>query len=253
MKVVVCVKQVMALGDEVEFTDDERDVDPDFLEPALNEWDSFATEEALRIRERFPEGSCEVVVVSVGDEDVEDAMRRCLAMGADRGVRVEGVEARDPVSIARALAGVVGDEGPDLVLCGVQSSDAVQAATGTALAELLELPRVAVVKKLEWSGSGPATVHRELEGGLVDVCEVDTPAVLTIQSGINEPRYATLRAIKQAEQKEIEVQEAAAAGEPAYRVRRMFVPPRGEGAEMLGSDAAAVAQRIKTIVEERLR
>jgi electron transfer flavoprotein beta subunit len=253
VKIVVCAKQVMALGDEVEFTDDERDVDPDFLEPALNEWDSFATEEALQIKERLPEGSCEVVVVSVGDEEVEDAMRRCLAMGADRGIRVAGVEERDPISVARALAEVVRAEGAELVLCGVQSSDAVQAATGTALAELLGLPRVAVVKKLEWSGSGPARVHRELEGGLVDVCEVETPAVLTIQSGINEPRYATLRAIKQAEQKEIEVRESSGDGESAYRVRRMFVPPRGEGAEMLGADAAAVAQRIKQIVEEKLR
>ncbi len=253
MRIVVCIKQVKALGDEVEFTDDECGVDPDYLEPALNEWDSYATEEALRIKEGLPEGSCEVVVVSVGDEEVDEAIRRCLAMGADRAIRVEGVESPDPLSIARALAEVARGESPDLVLCGVQSSDAVQAATGTALAEYLGLARVAVVKKLEWSGSGPARVQRELEGGLVDVCDVDTPAVLTIQSGINEPRYATLRAIKQAEQKEIEVRKAEGGGEPAYRVRRMFVPSKGEGAEMLGTDAAEVAQRIKTLVEERLR
>jgi electron transfer flavoprotein beta subunit len=256
VKVVVCVKQVQSLGDEVEFTDDEKDVDPDFLEPALNEWDGYATEEALRIVERLApaEGEGEVVAVSVGDDEVEDAMRRCLAMGANRCIRIAGVEERDPISIAQALAEVVRGESPDLVLCGVQSSDAVQAATGTALAELLGLPRVAVVKKLEWDGPGsPARVHRELEGGLVDVVEAETPAVLTIQSGINEPRYATLRAIKQAEQTEIEVREAGEGGPPAYRVRRMFHPPRGEGAEMLGTDAAEVAQRIKTIVEERLR
>jgi electron transfer flavoprotein beta subunit len=253
VKVVVCVKQVKALGDEVEFTDDELDVDPDFLEPALNEWDSYATEEAVRIKEHLPEGEAEIVVVSVGDEEAEDAMRRCLAMGADRGVRVEGAAERDPISVARALAEVVRGESPDLVLCGVQSSDAVQAATGTALAELLGLPRVAVVKKLEWSGSGPAIVHRELEGGLVDVVEVETPAVLTIQSGINEPRYATLRAIKQAEQQEIEVRETSGDGAPAYRVRRLFVPPRGEGAETLGDEPAEVARRIKELVEERLR
>jgi electron transfer flavoprotein beta subunit len=253
VKVVVCVKQVKALGDEVEFTDDELDVDPDFLEPALNEWDSYATEEAVRIKERLPEGETEVVVVSVGDEEAEDAMRRCLAMGADRGIRVEGLAERDPISTARALAEVVRGESPDLVLCGVQSSDAVQGATGTALAELLGLPRVAVVKKLEWSGSGPATVHRELEGGLVDVVEVETPALLTIQSGINEPRYATLRAIKQAEQQEIDVREVSGDGAPAYRVRRMFVPTKGEGAEMLGQEPADVARRIKELVEERLR
>jgi electron transfer flavoprotein beta subunit len=251
VKVVVCVKQVGALGDEVEFTDDERDVDPDYLDYALNEWDSYATEEALRLRDAAGDG--EVVAVTVGDEDAEDAMRRALAMGADRGVRIwsDELAGADSITVARALAEVVRAENADLVLCGVQSADAAQAATGTALAEVLDLPRVAVVTKVEL-GSGTATVHRELEGGLVDVVEVDTPAVLTIQTGINEPRYATLRAIKQAEQKEIEVREPGEVGPPAARVRRMFVPPKGEGAEMLDGDAAVIAGRIKEIVDDRM-
>jgi electron transfer flavoprotein beta subunit len=252
MKIVVCVKQVAVLGDEVEFTDDERDVDPDFFDFALNEWDSYATEEALRLREAAGDG--EVVVVTVGDEEAEDAMRRALAMGADRGVRVwsDELAGADPITVARALAEAVREEAADLVLCGVQSSDAVQAATGAALAELLGLPRVAVVTKVEL-GSGTATVHRELEGGLLDVLEVDVPCLLTIQTGINEPRYATLRAIKQADQKEIAVREPGDLGPPAARVRRMYVPAKGEGAELLDGDAAAVAQRIKELVEERLQ
>jgi electron transfer flavoprotein beta subunit len=249
VKVLVCVKQVAVLGDEVEFTDDERDVDPDYLDFALNEWDSYATEEALRLVEAA--GSGEVVVVSIGDEDTEDCMRRCLAMGADRGIRVEAEERLDPMQVARALAEVVKSESPDLVFAGVQSSDSVQAATGGALAALLDLPSVAVVTKIEL-GDGKAKVNRELEGGLVDVVEVDTPAVLTIQTGINEPRYATLRAIKQAEEKEIEVRQASELGEPGYRVRKMFVPPKGEGADMLVGGAADVAQRIKEIVQEKM-
>ena len=205
LKVVVCVKQVAVLGDEVEFTEDERDVDPDYLDFALNEWDTYATEEALRLVEAAGDG--EVVVVSVGDEDAEDAMRRCLAMGADRGIRVEaeGAARPDP-GRPRARRGRPGRERRPR-LRGVQSSDAVQAATGVALAGLLDMPSVAVVTKIEL-GDGKATVNRELEGGLVDVVEVDTPAVLTIQTGINEPRYATLRAIKQAEEKEIDVRQA---------------------------------------------
>jgi electron transfer flavoprotein beta subunit len=250
MRIVVCVKQVQVLGDEVEFTEDERDVDPDYLDPALNEWDACATEEALRIQERLG-GEGEVVVVSHGGPGTETALRRCLAMGADRAVRVES-QADDPIAAARALAAVAGREPADLVLCGVQSSDSVQGATGTALAELLDLPRVAVVTKVDWDGSGPATVHRELEGGLIDVVEVDTPALLTIQTGINEPRYATLRAIKQAELNEIEVVQADG-GAPAYRVRRMFAPPRGERAEFLDGSAAEVAARIAEIVRERLK
>jgi electron transfer flavoprotein beta subunit len=249
LKVLVCVKQVAVLGDEVEFTEDERDVDPDYLDFALNEWDTYAIEEALRLVEAA--GSGEVVVASVGDEDVEDAMRRCLAMGADRGIRVDTDGKLDPVQVARALAEVAQGESPDLVFAGVQSSDSVQATTGGALAALLELPSVAVVTKIEL-GDGKATVHRELEGGLVDIVDVDTPAVLTIQTGINEPRYATLRAIKQAEEKEIDVRQPGDLGEPAYRVRKMFVPPKGDGAEMLDGGAAEVAHRIQEIVQERL-
>jgi electron transfer flavoprotein beta subunit len=190
------------------------------------------------------------VVVSVGPEDAEEAMRRCLAMGAHRGIRVDTDDRLDPIQIARALAEVVRAESPDLVFAGVQSADSVQAATGTALAELLDLPRVAVVTKIEL-GDGKATVNRELEGGLLDVVEVDTPALFTIQTGINEPRYATLRAIKQAEEKEIDVRQPGDLGESAYRVKKMFVPPKGEGAELLNGTAADVAQKIKEIVEER--
>jgi electron transfer flavoprotein beta subunit len=192
------------------------------------------------------------VVVSVGPEDVEDCMRRCLAMGADRGIRIDSDERLDPIQVARALAEVVRAESPDLVFTGVQSADSVQAATGTALAEFLDLPRVAVVTKIEL-GDGKATVNRELEGGLVDVVEVDTPALFTIQTGINEPRYATLRAIKQAEEKEIDVRQPGDLGEPAYRVRKMFVPPKGDGAEMLNGSSADVAQKIKELVEERMK
>jgi electron transfer flavoprotein beta subunit len=250
LKLVVCVKQVKVLGDEVGFTADSRDLDPDYLDLALNEWDACATEEALRIRERLGEG--EVVAISAAPAGPEVALRRCLAMGVDRAIRVDSA-AVDPISIARALAGAVGGESPDLVLCGVQSSDAVQGSTGTALAELLELPRVAVVTKIDWAGSGAATVHRELEGGLIDVVEVDTPAVLTVQTGINQPRYATLRAIKLAEQKEIPVVPAPNGVEPAYRVRRMFAPPKGQGAKILQGRPADVARQIADIVKERLK
>lgn len=250
MKLVVCIKQVGVLGDEVAFTADGRDVDPDYLDQSLNEWDACATEEALRIRERLGQG--EVVAVTACPSGPEVALRRCLAMGVDRAARVDA-DAADPISIARALADTVRRESPDLVLCGVQSSDSVQGSTGTALAELLGLPRVAVVTRIEWAGSGPATVQRELEGGLIDVVEVDTPAVLTVQTGINQPRYATLRAIKQAEQKEIAVVAAANGSEPAYRVRRMFAPPKGKGAQILQGGPAEVARQIADIVKERLK
>jgi electron transfer flavoprotein beta subunit len=109
-----------------------------------------------------------------------------------------------------------------------------------------------VVTKVAWDGGGQATVHRELEGGLVDVVAVDMPALLTIQTGINQPRYATLRAIKQAEQLEIDVREASDAGPPSSLVRRMFVPPKSAGAALLNGSPADIAARIVEIVRERL-
>ena len=140
------------------------------------------------------------------------------------------------------LAAAVEREAPDLVLCGVQSSDAVNGATGIALAGHLGLPHVAVVKahRLDDAG-GSATVERELEGGLVEVLRVRTPALLTVQTGINEPRYATLRAIKQAKDKPLDVVEPgdlgldadALAGAAGSRVRSLGHPEKGEGAEML--------------------
>ncbi|HEY1565485.1 MAG TPA: electron transfer flavoprotein subunit beta/FixA family protein, partial [Solirubrobacteraceae bacterium] len=195
MKIAVTVKQVAALDDEFELLDDGSGVDPDFLEFDLNEWDAFSLEAALQLREAAGDG--EVVVLTVGDDEADEALLGCLARGADRAVRVwdESLKDADPLAVARVLAAAVGREEADLVLCGVQSSDAVNGATGVALAGYLDLPHVAVIKELEYDAAGStATVKRELEGGLVEVLRVRTPALLTIQTGINEPRYANLRA-----------------------------------------------------------
>src|SRR5271166_6256192 len=164
MKVVVPVKSVALLDDEFELLGDGAGVDPDSLEWDLNEWDSFSIEAAVQIREVRGEG--EVVAVTVGDEEAEDGLLSALAKGADRGIRIwdEALADADALAVARVLASAVEPESPDLVLCGVQSSDAVNSATGVALAGYLGLPHVAVVKKLELDGDR-ATVERELEGG----------------------------------------------------------------------------------------
>jgi electron transfer flavoprotein beta subunit len=262
MKVVVPVKQVASLDDEFELLDDGSGVDPDFLEFDLNEWDAFSVETALQLREGTG-GDGEVVVVTVGDAEAEEALLGCLARGADRAVRVwdESLEDADALTVARVLAEAVKRESPDLVLCGVQSSDAVNGATGVALAGYLELPHVAVVKDLEYSpADSTATVKRELEGGLVEVLRVRTPALLTIQTGINEPRYANLRAIKQAREKPLEVSTpdalgvdgAAVAAAGGSRRRALRPPDRGGGAEMLEGSPSELAARIVEIVRERM-
>jgi electron transfer flavoprotein beta subunit len=261
MKIVVPVKEVAVLDEEFDLLEDRPGVDPDAIEWELNEWDDFSLEAALQLREAQGEG--EVVVVSIGDEEAEEGLRACLAKGADRALRIwdEALEGADPLAVARVLAAVVERESPDLVLCGVQSSDAVHGATGVALAAHLGVPRVAVVKGLDYdAGSGSATVERELEGGLTELLRVKLPALLTIQTGINEPRYANLRAIKQAKEKPLEVlglsdlglDEGAASAAAGSRVRSMAPPEAGGGAEMLNGSASAVAERIAAIVKERM-
>jgi electron transfer flavoprotein beta subunit len=262
MKIVVPIKQVATLDDEFELLDDGSGVDPDFVELDLNEWDAFSLEAALQLREQTGEDG-EVVVVTVGDEEAEEALLGCLARGADRAVRVwdESLQDAEVLTVARALAAAVGRESPDLVLCGVQSSDAVNGATGVALAGYLDLPHVAVVKQLEYdAASSTATVNRELEGGLVEVLRVRTPALLTIQTGINEPRYANLRAIKQAREKPMQVtspdelglQEAELQAASGSRRRALRHPDRGAGAEMIDGSPAEIAARIVEIVRDRM-
>jgi len=259
MKVVVPVKQVAALDDEFELLDDGSGVDPDGLEWELNEWDTFSLEAALQIRDAAGDG--EVVAVSVGDEEAEEGLLSALAKGADRAVRIwdDELAGADALVVARVLAAAVDPESPDLVLCGVQSSDAVNSATGIALAGFLGLPHVAVVKRIELDGAS-ASVERELEGGLVELVRISLPALLTVQTGINEPRYATLRAIKQAREKPMEVRSLADVGLDAGQIaaasgshrRRLAHPERGEGAQILDGSTAEVAARIASIVKERI-
>jgi electron transfer flavoprotein beta subunit len=262
VKIVVPIKQVAELDDDFELLDDGSGVDPDCLEFDLNEWDAFSLEAALQLREGAG-GDGEVVVVTVGDEQSEEVLLGCLARGADRALRVWSEECRDadPLAVARVLAAAVERESPDLVLCGVQSSDAVNGATGVALAGYLDLPHVAVVKHLQYAAAESiATVKRELEGGLVEILRVRTPALLTIQTGINEPRYANLRAIKQAREKPLQVSTpeelgldaGALAAATGSRRRALRPPDRGTGAEMLQGSAAEVANRIVEIVRERM-
>jgi electron transfer flavoprotein beta subunit len=254
MRIVVPVKQVAVVDEDFELVDDGSGVDPDFLEWSLNEWDDFSLEAALQLSGE----DGEVVVMTVGDEEATEGLLTCLAKGADRGVRIwdDALAGADALAVARILAPAVRREQPDLVLCGVQSSDAVNSATGIALAGLLNLPHVAVVRAIS-AENGGLVVERELEGGLVEVVRIELPALLTVQTGINEPRYANLRAIKQAREKPLEVlgsglspEQVASAG--GARLRKLAEPEAGEGAEMLQGSPAEVAARIREIVAERL-
>ena len=257
MKILVPVKQVGILDDEFEMRDDGRGVDEDFLEKDLNEFDHFAVEEAMLIKEAAGDDS-EVVVVTVGDEDADDALRTALAKGAERGIRVwdDALAEADSLAVAKVLAKVVEREQPDMVFAGAQSADFGHATTGIALAGLLGWPHAAVVSKLEYSpGAGTAKLHRELEGGLEEIMTIRCPAVLSIQLGINQPRYASLRGIRQAKQKPVDELELDDLGldagdvAPASRVRRMYAPERGQ-AEMIEGSATEQAARLAEIIKE---
>jgi electron transfer flavoprotein beta subunit len=260
MKIVVTIKQVAVLDDEFELEEHGTGVDPDGVEHELNEWDAFSLEAALELKEAS--GDAEVIAVTVGENHGgDDVLLGALARGADRAVRVTAPTAAvaDPLVAARVLAAVVGRESADLVLCGVQASDTVNGATGVALAEMLDVPSVAVIRRLELEPSGAQIVaDRELEGGLVHRVRVALPALLTIQTGINEPRYATLRAIKQARDKrydtyslaDLEIE--ARALEAGARARALRSPDRGRGAELLDGGPDAIAARIVAIIEERV-
>lgn len=251
-RILVCVKHAAVLGDEHAFTDDGRDVRGEYLEHTLNEWDDAALEEALQIVERVGEG--EVVAVTVGPEEADASILKVLAKGANRAVRVwhDSLTGADPVSIARAIAGVAVMERPDLVLAGVQSSDHAHGATGTALARILGLPHAAVAVGIEWDGSSKVTVVRELEGGIRHSFELPSPAVVTVQTGISVPRFATMRMVKQAKQKPLVVLDGAGVmdGTGGYTVRRMYVPTQTK-AQMLTGDVPQIAESIARIIREK--
>ena len=260
MKILVPIKQVAVLDEDFEMREDGRDVDRDYLEHELNEWDDFSWEEALRLQEEHGE-SVEIIPLTVGPEESEEGLRKCLAKGGERGIRVwhDAIEGSDPMAIARIIARVAKRENVNMIFTGTLSSDHGFAQTGTSVAAQLGWPQVAVVSKLDYQpGASTATVQRELEGGLEQTLSVECPAVLTIQLGINEPRYASLRGIKQAKAKPVELlshldleltdDEVGEAGS-ASRVRRMFVPEKGQ-AELIEGSPAEQAARVAEIIKQ---
>lgn len=252
LRILVTVKHVAKLGDEYGFTEDGRDVRRQFMEFSLNEWDDAALEEALLCVEKL--GAGEVVAVCVGDEDANASLLKALAKGAHRAVRIwdASLSNADPITIARAIAGIAQAENPDLIFSGVQSGDQAHGATGTALARILGLPHAAVVVGFEWDGQGSLKLTRELEGGLRHNFELKAPAVVAIQTGINTPRFATMKMVKQAKQKPLVVVDGsgAADGSGGYLVRRMYIPEQTK-AEMLSGTPNEVAKFIANLIRER--
>lgn len=255
MDIVVCIKRVPMIQEvDLEIDASGKDIDKDDLAYVLNDWDNYAVEEAVTLQENIG-GS--VTAITIGDEDDEEILRKALAMGTDKAIRIDpGDRKLDGFVISRALARVISGIPHDLVLTGVQADDDNCGMVGIMLAEHLGLAHAAVVTGIEAAG-GEAQIRVELEGGIDEISKIKLPAVMSIQTGINEPRYVSIMGIRKANKKELNVvglDELNLPAEdlaPRTRVEEFFLPPETEGAEMLEGDAASVAERILKIIKEK--
>lgn len=210
--ILTCVSDVAILQDEFEVVNDS--IPEQYKTYELNEWDAYALETAVSYAEE--EGDVEVVTVTIGPERAEETIRTALAKGADRAIRVwdDTFAEHDvlfPTTKSSILAAVARSETPGFICTGVQTGDEAFGATGVSLARQLDYQWAAVVTDVEIEDE-VVHVHRELEGGVDELVDVELPAVLTIQSGINEPRYASLRGIRQAQSKELRLDSLADLG-----------------------------------------
>jgi electron transfer flavoprotein beta subunit len=249
MKIAVCIKQVPTREWQPRLNDSKtwiRDADVSY---EMNEPDAYALEESLRLREKH---GGEVVVCSAGPARVQQVIREALARGADRAIHVEddGLAAADAFVIADALAAAMAGEAFDLVLTGLQSDDQGHAQTGVVLAERLDIPHSTIIMDVQIADR-VMRVKRELEGGWFQWIEMPLPALLTIQSGINQLRYATLKGIMAAKKKEIR-KVAPPSGLPrAQEIVALALPTRSKQTQMIaGSSAEAAKELVRRLREE---
>src|ERR1700760_1548263 len=248
MKILVAIKQVPERDAQVRVAADGRSIDEGDAAWTINEPDAYALEEALQLKER--EGAGEVIVLCAGPERAASTIREALAQGGDRAIHIvtaeEGAEslaARDTLGVAALLADAAKAESPDLILTGLQSDDLGAGQTGVVLAELLGMPHATLIMQVERTASG-LKVKRELEDGWFQHVEMPLPALLTIQSGGNRLRYATLMGIKKARQKEMREAPAAAATKRVVEVLKVSPPTRVKQTEMLTGSADEIAAKL---------
>jgi electron transfer flavoprotein beta subunit len=243
LKIVVAIKQVPERDAPIHIASDGKWIDDTDLNYTINEPDAYALEEALQLKEK--QGSGEVIVVCAGPERVQSTLREALAKGADRAIHIdaEGLTSLDTLGVAQILADAIQSESPDLILTGLQSDDLGLGQTGVVLAELLGIPHATIILHVEPTGSG-LKVKRELEDGWFQPVDISLPALLTIQSGGNKLRYATLMGIKKAKTKELKTVAASASTAPAITLDRVYLPEKQKKTEMISGSPSEIATRI---------
>ncbi|HEV8523148.1 MAG TPA: electron transfer flavoprotein subunit beta/FixA family protein [Terriglobales bacterium] len=254
MKILVCMKQVPQKDAPLKLNESGTWIRED-VSYEVNEPDAYALEEALRQKEKH---SGEVVVITAGPARAQQVLREALAKGADRAIHLEdpGFVGFDAINTARALGAAIKDEQFDLIFTGLQSDDYGYAQTGVILAELLGWPHATIIMQIE-KKDGAVRVKRELEAGFFQFVEIPLPAVLTIQSGINKLRYATLIGIKQAKNKPLrkvtmaEVQSAL--GDKQIKIEKLYVPQKTKKTEMLDGSPGEIAKKLVDKLRNEMR
>ncbi|MFO7751777.1 MAG: electron transfer flavoprotein subunit beta/FixA family protein [Desulfobacteraceae bacterium] len=252
MEILVCVKRVPDTAEnEFELNSDGNDLDRDDLVYSVNEWDNYAVEEAIQIVDKV---GGNVTVVTVGDDESEEVLRREMAMGANNGVLLsdDAFEGSDSRSIASILKAEVEKGNYDLIMTGAQADDGA-AEVGGMLAAMLDMPYASLVNEIDIQDDGRIKAGREIEGGNQEMNEIELPCVLSIQTGINEPRYVGIRGIRKVAKVEIPVKSASdlgvdenTVGEKGSKVKKVdyFVPDLGEGAEMLEGSTDEIIEKL---------
>jgi electron transfer flavoprotein beta subunit len=244
MKVLVPVKRVIDYNVKARVKPDQTGVDLANVKMSMNPFCEIAVEEAVRLKEKG--AVTEIVAVSIGPIQAQETLRTALAMGADRAILLQSDQDLEPLAVAKALAAVIAEEKPDVVIMGKQAIDGDNNATGQMLSALLGWPQATFASKIELEG-GKAKVTREVDGGL-QTLEVDLPAVVTADLRLNEPRYASLPNIMKAKKKPLDVKDVGALGvdvAPRLKVLKVTEPPKRAGGVKV-ENAAELVSKLKS-------
>ena len=251
MKIAVLVKQVVGSESALEISQDQRWIDESSATFIMNPPDNYAIEEAMLIKEKL--GAGEVVIVSMGPQRVQKVIREGLSKGADRGIHIEtqNLKEIDSLYISKVFAETLRDENFDLILSGLQSDDNGMGQTGALLGELLNMSTATLVIETDINQS-KIRVKRELESGWFQWVELASPSSISIQSGINQPRYPSLKGIMGAKKKEIKVISAPQV-EKKQSINKIFVPKKSKETEFIETDIDSTVERIVDILKTEVK
>ncbi len=252
MKILVCVKQVPDMESRFRLDSTATWYENVDLAWRLNEYDEFAVEQAVQLKEQV--GDADVTVLCIGPDRVKETMKKALAMGCDRGVHVHDDQshAKDPFQIASAIAAFAKEQHFDLIFTGMQSQDRGSAQVGVLIAEILGVPGISTVVGFAFD-DGQVTVRRELEGGLRAIVQTTTPALVTCQLGLNTPRYPTLPNIMKAKKKELQtisINELLKV-ESTQETKRMYAPEKKVGGLVLEGEVGQIADQLVQILKDK--